>query len=355
MSYRSATLFLAFALPIAAVHASSRTNVWTYYKSGTAYGIRKGGWTIPIDAAITDGLLTVIKDNVYIKLTGSGDLDLWDVAVDMGNGTTNDITAITFTSARFYYVTPNTGIKSIRMNNIVTINFERFFYQCKGMTKVELDYHPTLFDGVIPAYCFQNDSALAITPDVVIKPSVISIGNSAFNQCKSMYGELNTLNVRTIGDSAFRGDNNNQPQLTAVEFGPKLTSIGQYAFRNVKTIGRVHFQGRQTPTMAKNAFEATTPSSVIFDGLPPADTTASLDNLSVSYANRTTTHPTTFYASKKLGDGAWAALASPLISSEAPYAPAGNFGVYLRGTARVAWFVARKSPYEVKGLQILVR
>ena len=239
------------ALPVAALYGDSRANVWTYTKTGTAYSIKRGGWTIPINGTITDGLLTVVADNTYVKLAGSGDLDLWDVAVDMGNGTTNDITAITFTNARFR---DNKNITGIRMNNIVTMNFQYFFYQCKSMTKVELEYHPTLFDGVIPANCFQNDTALAITPAAVIKPAVTAIGASAFYQCKSMTGELDTLNVRTIGNSAFRGDNHNEPRLTAVTCGPKLVSIGQYAFWNVSTIQSIHFKGRQAPTISGSAF-----------------------------------------------------------------------------------------------------
>ena len=349
-------MFLALcALPVAALYGDSRANVWTYTKTGTAYSIKRGGWTIPINGTINNGLLTVVKDNVYVKLTGSGDLDLWDVAVDMGDGTTNDITAITFTNARFYYVKPNTSITGIRMNNIVTINFERFFYQCKGMTKVELEYHPTLFDGVIPASCFQNDTALAITPAAVIKPAVTAIGASAFYQCKSMTGELDTLNVRTIGDSAFRGDNHNEPRLTAVNCGPKLISIGQYAFWNVSTIQSIHFKGRQAPTISGSAFGSVKPATIIFEGLPPSDTTASLDNLSASFSNSSTTHANTFYASKKIGNGAWLALASPLVSTEVPHAPAGNFGVYKRGNYRVAWFMPRKSPYEIQGIKVIVR
>ncbi len=355
MNIRTCLLLLICTLPVATLYGDSRANVWTYTKTGTAYSIKRGAWTIPINGTINNGLLTVVADNAYVKLSGSGDLDLWDVAVDMGNGTTNDITAITFTSARFNFATPNTGIKSIRMNNIVTINFNKFFYQCKGMTKVELDYHPTLFDGVIPSSCFQNDSALAITPADVIKPAVTAIGASAFYQCKSMTGELNTLNVRTIGDSAFRGDNSNQPRLTAVTCGPKLISIGQYAFWNVSTIQSIHFKGRQAPTIAGSAFGSVKPSTIIFDGLPPSDTTTSLDNLSASFNNSSTTHANTFYASKKLGDGAWLALASPLVSTEVSHAPAGNFGVYKRGTSRVAWFMPRKSPYEVKGIKVILR
>ena len=74
------------ALPVAALCGDSRTNVWTYYKNGSAYGIRKGGWTIPINGTINNGLLTVVADNTYVKLAGSGDLDLWDVAVDIRSG-----------------------------------------------------------------------------------------------------------------------------------------------------------------------------------------------------------------------------------------------------------------------------
>ena len=344
--------FALCALPGAALYGDSRANVWTYYKNGSAYGIRKGGWTIPINGTINNGLLTVVADNAYVKLAGSGDLDLWDVAVDMGNGTTNDITAITFTNARFK---DNKNIKSVRMNNIVTMNFQYFFYQCKSMTKVELEYHQTLFDGVIPANCFQNDTALAIAPAAVIKPAVTAIGASAFYQCKSMTGELDTLNVRTIGDSAFRGDNGNQPRLTAVNCGPKLISIGQYAFWNVSTIQSIHFKGRQAPTISGSAFGSVKPATIIFDGLPPSDTTASLDNLSASFNNSSTTHANTFYASKKIGNGAWLALASPLVSTEVSHAPAGNFGVYKRGNYHVAWFMPRKSPYEIQGIKVIVR
>lgn len=344
--------FALCALPGAALYGDSRANVWTYYKNGSAYGIRKGGWTIPVNGTINNGLLTVVADNVSIKLAGSGDLDLWDVAVDMGNGTTNDITAITFTNARFK---DNKNIKSVRMNNIVTMNFQYFFYQCTAMTNAVLDYHPTLFDGVIPAGCFQNDKVLKITPAAVITPAVTTIGAGAFYNAKSVYGELDTLNVKSIGNNAFRGDNHAQPILTSLVFGTRLASIGTYAFWNVSTIQRIHFKGRQAPTISGSAFGSVKPATIIFVGLPPSDTTASLDNLSASFNNSSTTHANTIYASKKIGNGAWLALASPLVSTEVSHAPAGNFGVYKRGNYHVAWFMPRKSPYEIQGIKVIVR
>ena len=123
----------------------------------------------------------------------------------------------------------------------------------------------------------------------------------------------------------------------------------------ISTIQSIHFKGRQAPTISGSAFGSVKPATIIFDGLPPSDTTASLDNLSASFSNSSTTHAHTFYASKKIGNGAWLALASPLVSTEVSHAPAGNFGVYKRGNYHVAWFMPRKSPYEIQGIKVIVR
>ena len=112
------------------------------------------------------------------------------------------------------------GCKNTAIPNSVTSIGNYAFESCKSLTSVTIPNSVTS----IGDYAFYNCSGLT---SVTIGNSVTSIGNSAFLKCSGLTGELVIPNsVTSIGDYAFY----NCSGLTSVTIGNAVTSIGNYSF-----------------------------------------------------------------------------------------------------------------------------
>lgn len=69
--------------------------------------------------------------------------------------------------------------------------------------------------------------------NVIIKNGVTSIGNRAFNYCRSLTSIKIPNSVKSIGDSTFEDCSS----LTSVEISNSVTSIDDYMFRNCEKCG----------------------------------------------------------------------------------------------------------------------
>lgn len=92
---------------------------------------------------------------------------------------------------------------------------------------------------------FQNLSVTSVT----IGTNIVSIGNSAFNNCASLTGVTDLDSVTNIGANAFSGCSS----LTNVIIGTNVISIGQFAFSLCKQLASVAIPN-SVISLEKNAF-----------------------------------------------------------------------------------------------------
>jgi len=160
-------------------------------------------------------------------------------------------------------------------------------------------------------------------------PNAENVGSNAFVQLKSAQGLVlgtNGLKLKTLDEFACSG----MSALTNLEIGAKSLALGGklaaasvFNNANLKT---VHLPGRALSTEA-------------------------VDAILKAISESATTKQVTIYASPF---NHWDRLATALTADEEAVKPADCFGVYREGL-RKAWFVTERSPYEPKGVFLLLR
>ena len=134
------------------------------------------------------------------------------------------------------------GCKTTIILDSVTSIGDRAFYNCSGLTSIEIPDSVTS----IGDYAFDNCSGLT---SITIPNSVTSIGNVAFNSCSSLTSVTIPSGVTSIGDSAF----NSCSSLTSVTIGNGVTSIGIAAFSYCRSLTSVTI-GNGVTSISQSAF-----------------------------------------------------------------------------------------------------
>jgi hypothetical protein len=88
---------------------------------------------------------------------------------------------------------------------------------------------------------------------VILKGSLKTIGNSAFNGCTSLTSITIPASVTSIGSDAFFGCSG----LTSVTIGSAVTSIGSGAFASSTNLSIIHFLALTAPTLGSGVFSST--------------------------------------------------------------------------------------------------
>ena len=148
--------------------------------------------------------------------------------------------------AEFFYTFSgtNTTLKEIVIENTVKTIGNSAFYDCDGLTVVDIPDSVTSIGSsafsdcggltsvtigsdvkTIGAYAFRNCVKLTV---VAIPDSVESIGQYAFDGCAELASVTIGNGVKTIGAYAFR----NCAKLTSLSLGSSIESMGTYAFSN---------------------------------------------------------------------------------------------------------------------------
>lgn len=186
---------------------------------------------------------------------------------------------------------------------------------------------------------------------------VTTVADNAFNGSYDyeIKGTLRLPNVQTVGTNAFY----RLPYVTGLVLGTNgltLTSIGDTALtRTTRLTDLAIGAAKGGLAMGSNLG-----ADSIFTGLKALKTlrfpgralpTEQVDAILTAVPESATTKQVTIYASPL---NHWDLLAASLTAEEESSAPDDCFGVYRAGL-RKAWFVTERSPYEPKGMCILLR
>jgi len=161
-------------------------------------------------------------------------------------------------------------------------------------------------------------------------------------------GTLDLPNIRTIGYDNF----SNFTAIAGAKLGTNLTltAVGAGSFYNAKALKTLTIgNAKNGVTVGANAFAGTTaPSSVTFLG--PRDETLA-DAVLTGVAASDGDKAATVCASARFR---WNRSAAVPTATEESLKPAGTFGVYRTGS-RKAWLVDTPSPYDPRGIVILLK
>lgn len=210
---------------------------------------------------------------------------------------------------------------TIRAPKITEIGVNTFW---QNMTLSETDVSTWDLSGVttIGPDAFQNSMSFA---GMLSLPSLVAISNNNFKGCSKLDGVIlaTNLTLTAIGTNVF----NNCAALKTVVIGNAKAgcTIGEASFAGATKPSLVVFLGRRNPAAADQVLAGTAAS----DGAKTA----------------------TLYASSAFR---WNESAAALTDAERALAPDGVTGVYREG-ARKAWFVDWPSPFDPKGLLLLLR
>jgi len=136
------------------------------------------------------------------------------------------------------------GCKNTTIPNSVTSIGEGAFNDCRSLTSVTIGNSVTS----IGSSAFYNCKSLT---SVTIPNSVTSIGNHAFYGCKGLTSVTIPNSVKSIGNYAFYYCSG----LTSVTIGNSVTSIGNYAFDGCSELADVYCYAKNVLSTGSNAFK----------------------------------------------------------------------------------------------------
>jgi len=406
----------ASAVALAAATPAAATTSWTYTPGSPGTITDGSNWTLnvsnPNDTAQTLTLGNgTANNNIYVA--GSGSLDLGDVVCCTSGGTNYVITALTQKGFYGNKAVTNLALPSlIRMipsgfagggctitgdlarivhpagtsigyqafrdryqavqikgdvvlTNLVSIDLGAF--DGSGLTSVTLS-------GPISTFATEAFARTPLTNFVFNTPNLTVVADNVFNGCGSLGGKISLTNLTSMGSGIFgtcfklqevRLQSATLTTLPASTFYacyaltnvvldlPALTSLASRSLATRRTLGDLVICASNAFTIASDvAYDKdTTFSRITFLGKAPDR--AALGNLVANTASGTSTHGCTFFVSKN--QAGWNALASPLLETETPNAPAKCFGVYTNNLGRKAWMVNQASPYDPKGTFIVIQ
>ena len=146
-----------------------------------------------------------------------------------------------------------TSLTSINIPNSVN-NIEGYaFSSCSSLTSINI---PNTVNN-IEWGVFKGCSSLT---SINIPNSVNNIRDYAFSGCSSLTSINIPNSVTNIGDEAFYGCSS----LTSIDIPKSVTSIGQEAFYDCSKFSYILFEGKECPSMGKNAFYHINSEAVIF-------------------------------------------------------------------------------------------
>ena len=138
-------------------------------------------------------------------------------------------------------------LPSIELPNTVISIGDYAFAGCSSLTSIKVDAdNPNYKDIDGNLYTKDVKTLIRYAPgktdtSFTITSGVIIIGNSAFDNCKSLTSIDIPDSVTSIGDSAFYNCYN----ITSIEIGDSVTSIGDEAFYNCKSLTSIKYRGTQ--------------------------------------------------------------------------------------------------------------
>ena len=197
--------------------------------------------------------VTSIGDSAFASCTSLTSVTIPDSVTSIGGGAfawCTSLTGIWVTEGNSHYSSDASGVlfskdkttlvqypgafAAYAIPDSVTSIGQHAFNGCRSLTSV------TIPDGVtsIGAYAFSECSSLT---SVTIPDSVTSIGGIAFGNCKSLTSVTIPDSVTSIGGGAFQGC----ISLTSVTIPDSVTSIGDGAFASCTSLTDVYYAGSE--------------------------------------------------------------------------------------------------------------
>ena len=161
-------------------------------------------------------------------IIGSGVTSIGYGAISNCKGLTSITIPDSVTSIGDYAFLNCSGLTSINIPDSVTTIGEGTFQDCYGLTSINIP------DGVteIGSNAFKGCSGLT---SLTLGSGLTTIGKYAFSGCTgSLYVDYNVSSPSGSGSSPFYSS-----KFISVEFGPNVTSIGDYAFYNCSSLTSV--------------------------------------------------------------------------------------------------------------------
>lgn len=193
--------------------------------------------TLNIGSGVTSLSMSVVDDTP----------SLTSINVSSENTSLSSLDGVLFNKDMTKLITcPRAKAGKYKMPDTVVTVGNSAFKDCKALTDITLSTALTTVEN----YGFVGCSAIT---SLEFGDNLKTIGYSAFSSCSALKNVKLGINTTTIGDYAF----NYCSSITDVDFGKSLSSIGEYAFENckkltsaifpdtLKTIGRYAFNNCQ--------------------------------------------------------------------------------------------------------------
>ena len=176
------------------------------------------------------------------------------------NGTTYSVTTIG--ERAFYYCT---SLTSIEIPNSVTIIGDNAFNGCSSLTSMTVEENNPVYDSRNNCNAIietASNTLISGCKNTVIPNSVTTIGNYAFDYCRSLTSITIPNSVTTIGNYAFNACNS----LTSIVIPNSVTTIGSSAFSSCSGLTSISVAAGNTTYDSRdncNAIIETTTNTLI--------------------------------------------------------------------------------------------
>ena len=176
------------------------------------------------------------------------------------NGTTYSVTTIG--ERAFYYCT---SLTSIEIPNSVTTIGDNAFNGCSSLTSMTVEENNPVYDSRNNCNAIietASNTLISGCKNTVIPNSVTTIGNYAFDYCRSLTSITIPNSVTTIGNYAFNACNS----LTSIEIPNSVTTIGSSAFSSCSGLTSISVAAGNTTYDSRdncNAIIETTTNTLI--------------------------------------------------------------------------------------------